>query len=226
MLPQAGPRLRAMRSSLRYAALAVVLLVSACATALTSYEPQPIDRYRNTQTKNGLAIAVDPVRSGHFGLDLPSTDVIAVYVVAVNRHPSSSYVLSRQRIALIAGDLQAARKDTSPGGRDTRAATGVGSNRPVDPTIFFNPVGLVVIAALIPVALTVQHAETSGEETQYRLRAQEFQNRTLAPGEGAAGFVYFQLPRGVRLPPKWTVRIEASTAGHDDRMPFEFDLGR
>jgi hypothetical protein len=209
------------------AALVVLLmLATGCAsTSLVPYKPQPIDDYKNVQTKNGLAIAVDSKLDDqggakHFGVDLAAANVIPVYVIAENRHPSLNIVLLRERILLVSEQFEIAPTREKVASTPGRTGTGVGLG---DPGIMATyPPVLIGMLVAAPFMLISAHRQRNKEELAYRLSSQEFHSRTLAPGQSAAGFVYFQVPKDARLTTQWFIRLEGSTADSEEVTRFEF----
>src|SRR5262245_60186285 len=84
-----------------------IMLLGGCASApvITPFKPHAIDSYGNVQVKEDLAVAVYPildteVSTKHFGSDLPSINIIPVFVTVENRRRSSNVTLLKDRVTL------------------------------------------------------------------------------------------------------------------------------
>lgn len=204
----------------------LVALTSGCASkplAITLYKPQPVDSYKNVQIKDGLAVAIHPILDGednkkYFGSDLPSNNVIPLYVVAENRHPSFNTVLLKDRIVLRTEQIEAARAPDKPAPAKVWRDSDPG---PLALLMTYPPI-LIITLISIPFILASAEDRRSAQEIIHHLKTQEFQSRTLAPGQVAGGFVYIQLPKDAKLPAHWTIRLESLEVISQDITRFEF----
>ena len=60
----------------------------------------------------------------------------------------------------------------------------------------------------------------------HNFKAQEFQTRTLSPGQKTEGFLYFQLPEKATLPDRWSIRVEVSELPGQQKRQFIFTFGQ
>ncbi len=203
----------------------LLALTSGCASTpkgLELYEPQSVDSYKNLQIKDGLAVAIHPILDGeeskkYFGADLPSDNIFPVYFVAENRHPSSKIVLFKSSIVLRTEQFEATRAPDKPAPAQVRRGNS-GSAGLVELASFYPP---ILILAL-PFALASAVDRGSAQDITNHLRTQEFQSRTLAPGQVARGFLYFQLPTDAKLPGRWTIHLESLEVVSQKITRFEF----
>jgi hypothetical protein len=164
-----------------------------------------------------LVVAIHPLLDGeeskkYFGTDLLANHILPAYVIGENRHASSSFMLFRDRITLRAGQLAATRapdKATAAAEGETLGWTSV--------AVAFAALPVGIIGSIVAMK---QIADTS--EAHRHFKAQEFQTRTLSPGQSAQGFVYFQLPKDVQLPAQWTIHLETLEAVNKGVTRFEF----
>ena len=194
--------------------VASVLSVNACgATPFPAYPARPISDHSHSLSQEGLVVAVRPVTSEqeaetYFGTDLLSNRVLAVFLTVENQTPMSSFIVSKDRIALTTERIPA------PGGA---AGTGVGSPTAgmVMATVsvaLVSPLGAIIAAGMVERSNAIRH----------NLLAKEFRSDTISPGQTARGFLYFQIPESASQPGKWKLHIEAL----DTRLKQvrEFDL--
>jgi len=204
----------------------LVALTSGCAStplALTLYKPQPVDSYKNVQVKDGLAVAIHPILDGedskkYFGFDLPSNNVIPVHVVAENRHPSFNIVLLKDRIVLRTEQFEATRAPDKTAPAQVRFP---GGDTGLGPLMTYPPV-LIIALVSTPFILAAEGNRRRAQEIIHHLKTQEFQSRTLAPGQRAAGFVYIQIPKDAKLPAHWAIRLESLEVVSQEITRFEF----
>jgi hypothetical protein len=190
----------------------LLALVNGCTTLqLPLYTPQPIHRYNNVQVKDGLAVAVQPMldveeNEKYFGTNLLALNILPAFVISENRHASSSFILLKDRISLSAGQHAVAGSPDKARSEATAEAIG------------WTSVALISF----PLATIAVKMMSDATVVNRNFKAQEFQTKTLSPGQSAQGFVYFQLPQGVKLPDQGTIRLEALEAINKEVARFEF----
>lgn len=190
----------------------LLTLVNGCTTLqLPLYAPQPVDRYNNVQVKDGLAVAIQPMLDAeesekYFGTNLLARNILPAFVVSENRHASSSFLLLKNRISLSAG--QPALAGSPDKARSEAGAEALGWTS--------------VALGSLPLAAIAVKMMSDATVINRNFKAQEFQTKTLSPGQTAQGFVYFQLPEGAKLPEQGTIRLEALEAMHKEVAHFEF----
>jgi hypothetical protein len=171
-----------------------------------------VDRYKNVQSKDELVVVIQPVldreeSEKYFGTDLLALNIIPVFVISENRHASSSFMLLKERIVFSAG--QHAVVGTPDKARSEATAESLGW-------------ASVALGGSLVLAAIAAKMMSDATVINRNFKAQEFQSKTLSPGQTAQGFVYFQLPKGANFPEQWMVRFEALEATSKDVKHFEF----
>jgi hypothetical protein len=194
--------------------LSFVLLLNGCATlTIPAYEVQSINHYTSLQIRDGLAVAMRPLTDPkeskqYFGTNLLAADVLAILVVAENRNPSSSFLLSKDQLALRAGETAA----QSTSGRDEVRSEAGGQAM------------MLAGAALISLPLLFGGAKIASDANviQHNFAVKELQTQTLSPGESTHGFVYFRVAKGTMVSDQWTVQLAARELGSNNIERFDF----
>ncbi len=181
--------------------LAVVLgslLLSSCTAHVPLVKRQvgSVSSYPHVQEMGGLAIAIDPITNANevvdlFGMNLLEKELLPVLVVASNGNPSVSFVISPERFSLLNGKYESNRKSE---------AAGTGGAEAVGWTTAFIGIGPTLLAAPF-----VTHELDKALVINQNLRHQQLLQRTLSPGMGTAGYVYFTIPKEKRREPSWTL---------------------
>ena len=185
----------------------LALLLAGCTLTLPPLQPKAVDSYLHKQEQNGLAVAIEPMTNHRaieeqFGTNLLDDDILAVLVVSENRNPSISYLLSKDRFSLSLGSAV------------------IGGASPA------NPVSAWLGTAVAILGIIGGKMATDATVIGHNLKTKELQTNTISPGKGARGFVYFQLPKGTRLPTHCSIRLEAVDLQSQgvNRFEFVFDL--
>jgi len=199
--------------------LAVMILLEGCATTkLPEPETRPLNSYPYSQVKDGLAVAIQPLTNGqesekYFGTNLLSNGILAVFVAAENHGSPSSFMLSKERFMLRAGQTEAygvsGRGQIEPGAGTAVAAVG--------------NVGIVVVPVLaLPILIVGSNMLSNEEVIKHNFTVKELQAKTISDGEETHGFVYFQLLQGHAGPGQWTIHVEAVDLKSKDVKSFDF----
>ncbi len=180
------PRILYRRLMLVYL-LSLMLILNGCTTLiLEPYVGKRADQYKNYKIKNGLALATKPVIDStesekYFGVDLLSRKILPVFIVVENKSVSSSFTILKKSIKLIDENTlfnHAADNDAGKEKAEGGAAVAL--------------TGAVLIA--LPLLFAGMKMVSDATVIKHSISSQEFQIRTLSPGEKASGFLYFQIP--------------------------------
>lgn len=196
--------------------LSLTILLNGCSTLhLPDYEAQPINNYSNFQVKDGLTVAIHPLTGKeevlkYFGTDLLSSNILPVFVIAENRSSSSSFILSKERSTMKAGQLEVdfgtdSSKAASESGGETVQMVGV---------LLISLPLLFVGAKMISNATVIKH----------NFVVNELQMKTLSPGKVTHGFVYFQLPEERLVLDQWVIHLEALDLRSKDIKYFDIEF--
>lgn len=200
----------------------LVMLLIGChgcvALELPRYQPPPVAMSPNTQIQDGLAVAVHPILDEgesrkYFGMSLAARNILAVFVVGENRDPSASFILFKEAVSLSATvpssrPSQEGIKSEAPG----EALALTGAALALTGPILLAPLALSVAIQMLSDASVINH----------NFRSQEFQTKTLSPGQTATGFIYFQLPETTPLPDEWAIQVEAARMPDQEKRIFVF----
>jgi hypothetical protein len=203
--------------------LSLITFLNGCSTPrLPKYEAQPPSQYSYSYVKDGLVVAIHPLMSKqetekYFGTDLLSANILAVLVVAENQNDSASFILSKDKVSLKAGEATAgsATGHRQVGDPSAGEALGAAAN-----------VGALAIVATalvsIPLGLLAGDMISDAGVIRRNFTTNELQTKTLSPGQKVQGFVYFQLPAKHNLLPQWAVHIEAVNLSNRGANTFDF----
>jgi len=200
--------------------LSFVIAISVSSASCTSlklprYAPRPLDSYRNAQTIEGLVVGVTPIvdeaeSRQYFGTNLLASGILAVFVMAENRHPQFSFIVSREAVVLQAEATSRPQRIGDPRTSD-QAAEGLG----MAGALLVSPILLGVAVKLASDVSVINH----------NIRDQEFQTKTLSPGQRAEGFFYFQVPKDTeRAGTQWTLSVLPRRVGDGENSPFLFTI--
>ena len=188
-----------------------------CATMrIQEYPKTPVTSYSKAMTKNDLCIAIRPMTEKkeleqYFGTDLSALKIVPIHIVAENRSPSSSFVLSKDNMSLQNNRIQSSLKQ---GDR-----TGTGDTSGGEAAVL---IGSVIGS---PLLIFLGGKEISDAEVIKRnLVAKELQTRTVSPGKSVDGFVYFKLPEESGPGGDWYLSIQAGELGAKISHQFTFAL--
>lgn len=168
------------------AVISLALLTSGCTTPphVEPYRVQTFEQYKNVQIQDGVAVAVYPMNNSqevekHFGNDILSEGVLPVYVLVENRHATSSFVVSGDKVNLqppaISFDRTVIKKDSFGN------------------ALFYVSIPLILGIGL-PMFLNAYGRDDGREDLRYNFEISELARHTLSPGKRVGGFVYFGVP--------------------------------
>jgi hypothetical protein len=201
------------------------LQVMGCAPVqLTQYKANEFVAYKNVKFNNQLNIAVQPMtdkdeQEKYFGRVLTDQGVLAVYVIAENRSPSSSYVLSTEKISLFKIDnKQALAKATREDVADPNVGNIIGW---IGMPFCLGGVTVIITLIFLSVGKSItQNALT----TQSSITCNDLYTRTISPGKSVNGFVFFKLPDGKMNGKELLLSVQAAELGTPLILNFEFGL--
>lgn len=199
------------------------ILFSGCSSKrFPSYPVQQINQYSYHQEKGGLEVAIEPLLDKdkgkiekYFGMNLLSSKIIPVFVVARNNSTSSSFVLAKDRFLL--GDV------TGSGNTINRSKIGdISSAQAVGIAGVLLAVSSPAILVSSPMVVAAASMASDAAEVKYNFELKQLRAGTLSPGEITSGFVYFPLPQK-RDQEKWlNIHIEALDLR--EKKTYSFDV--
>ena len=210
-----GTRLNNLAVKLVISLFPVVLLFlgSGCTTMkVTTLTTGSADSYAQHEQKNGLVVGIHPMTNKReikdmFKINLLDKGLLPILVVAENQSASASFIIAREKIAVLcdaAGTTNTSQRKEIESGR---AAAG-------------QAIALVFAGGL----LSLEGLKMASDATviQHNLADKEFYSRTLGPGKKAQGFVYFQFPKD--SPPSGSYHLEAEVKNSATGETTSFDL--
>jgi hypothetical protein len=200
--------------------------------------------------KQGLLIAIRPITDKteieqSFRTSLLDKGILPILVVAKNKNPSLSFVLSRDNIAVVDQEtLERVRSSQAIGGA-TKAlgrgsaitgsaiATGAG---PIVGTVLGT--GLATVAGgaivlgiasgggLLGLGLVAGGLKmlSDAEVIEHNLAMKQFSSHTLDPGKTTFGYVYFQLPKSEKPNKEFQVLVGSTKTATGEAFLFQFPL--
>ena len=201
--------------------------ISGCSTLqISKYPDQPVEKYPYTISEmDALAVAVDPIvdneeSTKYFDVDLLTNGILPVRVAIENRSASASYVIDKDRFALL--DMRTTGAWSMIEKVDSENA-GEGLIWASIPFILLIPPGVIPYAILMSIGTQIN---LNANVRRHDFVVNELQTTTLSPGERISGFVYFPFPNGdvTQIQPK--IHLEALNLGtHEWRgMDLPFNL--
>lgn len=213
--------MKAKTTLLSIAASTVLLfLAPGCATMrVTPLTTGAADSYTQHDAKDGVVVGIHPMTAKGeiketFKMDLLDKGLLPILVVAENKSASASFIIAKEKIAVLSGATGATntsqRKEVTSGS----AGTALGITGAV-----LVGAGSVAAAPMLFVGLKMA---SDADVIQHNLADKEFYSRTLGPGEKAQGFVYFQFPKD--SPPSGNYHVVAEIKNSATGKATSFDL--
>jgi hypothetical protein len=213
-------------------------LVVGCHTmAIPKDRVEPVESFPLKAEKQGLLIAIRPVTDKteieeSFHTSLLDKGILPILVVAKNNNPSLSFVLSRDKIAVVDREsLEVLGVGSSTTG--AAIATGVG---PIVTTVLGTGLATVAGAAVVLGAAAGGGLLSLGliagglkmlsdaEVIEHNLAVKQFSSHTLDPGKATFGYVYFQLPKSEKSKKEYQVLVESIETATGEAFLFQFPL--
>ena len=185
--------------------LTIITALIGCSTA-TPYNVLSVDSYTYSQVQDGLKIAIHPIANKsdckkYFGMDLLSSEILPVFVVAENRNPTSSFILTNDQFTLSNAD-----------------------NPIIDQSKVGDESNLVTLNNILGGSLIVLSMINDKLEDQQSIAEKEFRAKTLPPGSSTSGFVYFQMSKEKMSQGTWTVQIKVIKPKEQDTKIFNINF--
>jgi len=201
--------------------LVTLILNWGCAAkTFPDYPERPINEYPYTgEIEDGLAVALDPLLSNtetnkYFDNPLLEYKILAIGFSAENRNPTTSFVLSPDRMVL--KEVQFGKPSLDQVATFTTAKT-------------LGIIGLVCACMLMVPAeaaflITSAHLASDVACDRDNVVCKELRTTTLSPGEKAQGFLYFYLPQISTIPDRLVVHLEAMDLGTQEWQSFDLPI--
>lgn len=216
-------------------ALSLVLISSflssqmaGCAAITVPDYPQdkPVSSYTKAAPVKELHIAIQPMtdrkeQEKYFGKDLLKDGVLPIYIMAENRHPSTSFILNKDMISLKESkektDLpQATSEDVAdPSTGQTVSTIGAA-------TIILIPLIFLPISLYMGFYGTKMACDAT--VTQYSTASQALYTHTLSPGNKVEGFVFFKIPDNKSDFKGWSLALQVREVETQTKHNTDFSL--
>jgi hypothetical protein len=200
------------------------LLMFGCATmSIPQTQVRPTESYQLTTERNALFIAVHPVTDSAeieeaFRTNLLEKGILPILVVVENRNPLTSFVLAKNKVAVV--NVASLETTTSQRRRVTSDIPGAAVA-----TAGAAALSLPGAAALsLPLVVVGLKIMSDAQVIAHNLGEKEFYSRTVAPGQKAHGYIYFQLPRGTTALEHHQLLVEAVDSSTGETVRFDFPL--
>lgn len=211
----------------------IVIINSSCSTvSFKNYEYKNIDNYNNLLYKNGLAIAIDPIKKSddcidYFGIDLIKNNILPVYIIAHNKSERNDFLILKEKITM--KNVPYGNIESNPGKNqaDSGQSSGValaGTGGVIGTFSVIMPVAALAAAPVLMVAGGKQI--TDANNIKHNFVKNEFYNRTILPGQSNNGFLYLKLPDEFDMNKlnNYVLSIISSDSEKNINESFEFKL--
>lgn len=199
----------------------VLVVASGCYTPVIAPPTlQSASAYKLVENIAGVRVAIEPITdpkevTRRFSVNILELDILPVFVVATNEQQSAGCVISAPQFALINGTRQLS-------GGDVRNA-----NFPPDYGRGFRTGGIAggVSGGLLGMWFTKESANFDSTVLNQYIRHEKLAAKSLLPGAGTHGYLYFRLPKKEERQPIWTVLLEVVPTGTSvtNNVLFQFD---
>lgn len=195
--------------------LLLALLVSGCGTMkVEPLKTGSAESYGQHDEKNGLVFGVHPFTTRREVKDTFKTDLLAegllpILVVAENKSPGTSFVIAKNQVYVM---------------NDTTGTTNTSQTKDVSSGKETAGTALAVATAGGLLSLAGLKMASDATVIQHNIADKEFYSRTLAPGDKAEGFLYFQFPK--QSPPSGNYHVIANVknSANGDAATFDFSV--
>ena len=211
--------------------LILSFLFNGCSVLLLpDYAVAPIEKYPDSQTINGLTVAIhvlnDPEESEkYFGVDFNKTELLPVLILVNNQRSEKSFVMEKEKIVLLSGqallnqqkkDIQTA-SDMETSGMQTSGSASAAFGAGI---FFFTPLAIVALPALVSGA----NKTCNAQEIKRNMLENEFQTATVSMGKSTHGFVYFQRPDEKDQKDNLFLKIDINNLTEKSQEQFVFEI--
>lgn len=212
---------------LKFAALGVCLLFSACATFEPALRTSDLMRARQPtvmEAQEGLEVSIEEFASVNkakqaFDADVASYGVLAL-LLRIENNGSQTYKipvrsiaasLDGQSLSLLGGEEAA-----------NQAATSEYAGKALGWTVATGPFFILLWPATI--AGSAAHTQSVNRRIQQHFENLQFNDAQLKPNQSAAGFLYFKLPRSVNKQDKVIVEIKPTEDAGGKQLAYRLSL--
>lgn len=192
------------------------LLVASCATmSIPETKVRATESYQLKAQMRGLLVAVHPVTDENeiketFRTALLDKGILPILVVAENRDPSASFVLAKNKVAVVS--RESLERATAQRKRVTAE----------EPGATMAAVGSVVFS--LPLVIAGLKMSSDAQVIERNLGDKEFYSRTVGPGQKAYGYIYFQLAQGTTALEQHDILVEAVDSSTGEAFTFAFPI--
>jgi len=192
-----------------------LLLVSCATMDIPESKVRAAESYPLKTEHSKLLIAVHPVTdkteiNETFRTNLLDKGILPILVVAENRNPSTSFVLAKNKIAVV--NRESVETSTAQRGRVTSETPGSA----------LAMAGAAVIS--LPLLVVGMKMMSDAQVIEHNLGDKEFYSRTVGPGQKVHGYIYFQLPQGTAALTQHHVLVEVVDSSTGEAMTFDFPI--
>ena len=194
----------------------VISLLTGCGTMdVPTLKTQSAETYTQHIEKDGVILAVHPLTEAReikeaFRVDLRKQGLLPILLVAENRSALSSFILAKDKVQVFndaTGITNTSHQNQVASGTGGRAALAVG-----------------MVGLSLPLVIAGLKMASDATVIQHNLADKELYSRTLAPGQKAQGFIYFQYPKGIPPAGAYQIAVELKNSASGDTIPFQFNV--
>src|SRR2546427_2535567 len=197
-------------------AITTIIAGTGCGTLqLPPFQPQAAASYPVHQGQNGLIVAMktmcDPTENKrYFGVDLLAAKILPILVVITNESNSDSFLILREKCAILDMNASGSAESTGLGGTKTAQVLG-------GVAVLAGAAGSALLIPMIPLAAKMG---SDSVIIKHNLVVNELQTHTLEPGKSTFGFLYVPLPKKGPFPNPIKLQLETQVYPEDATVLF------
>lgn len=189
-----------------------------CSHRIPDYPEKPFASCPRQGGTLQVRLGADPITEAnvsrtYFDMNLKDARQLAVCVVVENTSADTTLLVRREQFTI-----------EGAAGRDDRGLRS--TQRAGEAVAMTGAVGLAVAPVVaLPVLLVGAGISSNAHNVRVNIENKSIQTRTLAPGERAQGFVFFQLPnKGTPAPAEWVLRFSPQSTRSAALEPVQVTL--
>ena len=213
-----------LRTQIKFAFIAIHLIAAGCATFKPGMRYQDLTQHREftvKESQEGLEVSVEEFVSKNksvqaFDADLATHGILAL-LLKVQNNGTRTYSIGEQTISASLGT------ESLPLVSGKKAASQAADSEYVGKALFWTLMA-GVYAGPIAAAASAAHTRAVNERIEEYFDTMSFNYSVLKPNQSAAGFLYFQLPKGTKKLENLRVEATPFEDGTADQLSYKLVL--